>query len=169
MANRWLPNIESKTKPNEVENDDLELQEEDMWLGFMEKSEDPKEPVKKLPKPVSFSWPPSKSLSAWGSEASATPKMDLQGLKSWEKKSKKCGVEQPLAGVKIPEKTKKCVADDVGGDEMIPPHEILAMRTASRRMTVVAYSMVEGIGRTLKGRDQCNFRNAVFLRTGYLD
>ncbi|KAL6567501.1 hypothetical protein OROGR_001169 [Orobanche gracilis] len=56
--------------------------------------------------------------------------------------------------------------DDDDDDEMVPPHEFLARRI---RTSQVAYSMCEGIGRTLKGRDLCNLRNAILAKTGFLE
>ncbi|KAK9292606.1 hypothetical protein L1049_020580 [Liquidambar formosana] len=50
-------------------------------------------------------------------------------------------------------------------EEMLPPHEIVARSQA--RMTT--FSVFEGVGRTLKGRDLRRVRNAVFQKTGFLD
>nr|BAJ98250.1 predicted protein [Hordeum vulgare subsp. vulgare] len=49
------------------------------------------------------------------------------------------------------------------GDAMVPPHEIVARRAASHS------SVLEGAGRTLKGRDLRRVRNAVLRRTAFLD
>ncbi|KAF5750534.1 hypothetical protein HS088_TW03G00872 [Tripterygium wilfordii] len=58
--------------------------------------------------------------------------------------------------------------DDVEGDEeMLPPHEIVAR--ASGRELQTTFSVLEGVGRTLKGRDLRQVRNAVWRRTGFLD
>ncbi|KAF8042826.1 hypothetical protein BT93_A1222 [Corymbia citriodora subsp. variegata] len=48
--------------------------------------------------------------------------------------------------------------------KMVPPHEMAAMSQAT-----MAYSVFEGAGRTLKGRDLRRVRNAVFRKTGVLD
>ncbi|XP_047309177.1 uncharacterized protein LOC124912579 [Impatiens glandulifera] len=55
---------------------------------------------------------------------------------------------------------------DGGGDEddMIPPHEFLAKQKQGRR---VAFSVYEGIGRTLKGRDLSRIRDAIWEKTGF--
>ncbi|XP_010683677.2 protein S40-7 [Beta vulgaris subsp. vulgaris] len=57
--------------------------------------------------------------------------------------------------------------DDKGGDdddeEMLPPHEIVALKLKSTS------SVLEGVGRTLKGRDLRQVRNAVWRQTGFLD
>ncbi|CAI0462577.1 unnamed protein product [Linum tenue] len=47
---------------------------------------------------------------------------------------------------------------------MLPPHEIVA-----RGWMQSSSSMLEGVGRTLKGRDLRQVRNAVFRQTGFLD
>ncbi|KAG8050609.1 hypothetical protein GUJ93_ZPchr0009g1666 [Zizania palustris] len=49
------------------------------------------------------------------------------------------------------------------GDAMVPPHEIVARRAEAHN------SVLEGAGRTLKGRDLRRVRNAVLRRTGFLD
>ncbi|KAF5751711.1 hypothetical protein HS088_TW02G00728 [Tripterygium wilfordii] len=53
------------------------------------------------------------------------------------------------------------------GGEMLPPHEIVAMGSA--RSPFLACSVLEGVGRTLKGRDLRQVRNAVWRQTGFLD
>uniref|UniRef100_A0A0E0D557 Uncharacterized protein n=1 Tax=Oryza meridionalis TaxID=40149 RepID=A0A0E0D557_9ORYZ len=46
---------------------------------------------------------------------------------------------------------------------VVPPHEVVARRAAAHS------SVLEGAGRTLKGRDLRRVRNAVLRRTGFLD
>lgn len=58
--------------------------------------------------------------------------------------------------------------DEDGEDELeekmvFPPHVMLAR---SQSMT---FSVFEGVGRTLKGRDLRRVRNAVFQKTGFID
>lgn len=57
--------------------------------------------------------------------------------------------------------------DDDGDAEMLPPHEIVARSLAQAPM--LSCSVLEGAGRTLKGRDLRQVRNAVFRQTGFLD
>ncbi|XP_047970146.1 uncharacterized protein LOC125213567 [Salvia hispanica] len=59
--------------------------------------------------------------------------------------------------------------DNDGGDdeeeqeeEIVPPHVIVAR-------SHVTFSVFEGAGRTLKGRDLRRVRNAVFQKTGFID
>ncbi|GAB2263091.1 hypothetical protein Droror1_Dr00004088 [Drosera rotundifolia] len=65
------------------------------------------------------------------------------------------------------EEEEKEDEDEVKGKGMLPPHEIVARKEA--RTPVVSCSVLEGAGRTLKGRDLRMVRNAVFRRTGFID
>ncbi|KAK4746394.1 hypothetical protein SAY87_012706 [Trapa incisa] len=49
------------------------------------------------------------------------------------------------------------------GSEMVPPHEFLLARRQKR----AAGSVLEGAGRTLKGRDMSRVRDAVWSQTGF--
>ncbi|CAD6201608.1 unnamed protein product [Miscanthus lutarioriparius] len=53
--------------------------------------------------------------------------------------------------------------DEEDGDELVPPHVVAARRHAR------SSSVLEGAGRTLKGRDLRRVRNAVLRQTGFLD
>lgn len=107
----------------------------------------------------------------------------------------KSKVSQRSAPMNIPERSKICRSGSVGessfhgdgslgvhhyydgfqeeeeyeedGDGMIPPHEWIEKRVARRQVS--SFSMCEGIGRTLKGRDLSKVRNAVLARTGFLE
>ncbi|KAF8018042.1 hypothetical protein BT93_H3061 [Corymbia citriodora subsp. variegata] len=57
--------------------------------------------------------------------------------------------------------------DEDGEGTMLPPHEIVARSLA--RSPMIACSVLEGAGRTLKGRDLRQVRNAIFRQTGFLD
>lgn len=57
--------------------------------------------------------------------------------------------------------------EDDDDDEMLPPHEIVARGSGMSPKTT--FSVLEGVGRTLKGRDLRQVRNAVFRQTGFLD
>ncbi|CAN4085654.1 unnamed protein product [Withania somnifera] len=54
------------------------------------------------------------------------------------------------------------VEDELESDEMVPPHVLVAQ-------SHVTFSVFEGVGRTLKGRDLRRVRNAVFQKTGFID
>ncbi|XP_043689578.1 uncharacterized protein LOC122640443 [Telopea speciosissima] len=56
--------------------------------------------------------------------------------------------------------------EDGESAEWVPPHEYLAREYArTRKMT--ATSVLEGVGRTLKGRDMSRVRDAVWSQTGF--
>lgn len=63
---------------------------------------------------------------------------------------------------------------DVGGDDddeeemMLPPHEIVD-RAQRKGEPMTTFSVLEGAGRTLKGRDLRRVRNAIWRTTGFLD
>ncbi|QCD98077.1 uncharacterized protein LOC114177698 [Vigna unguiculata] len=62
----------------------------------------------------------------------------------------------------------RVIDDDVDDDEeMLPPHEIVARGSGVSPKTT--FSVLEGVGRTLKGRDLRQVRNAVLRQTGFLD
>ncbi|CAH8315308.1 unnamed protein product [Eruca vesicaria subsp. sativa] len=52
-------------------------------------------------------------------------------------------------------------------DAMVPPHELVAKMLAKTQIS--SFSMCEGIGRTLKGRDLSKTRNDVLTKTGFLE
>ncbi|KAK9268860.1 hypothetical protein L1049_000625 [Liquidambar formosana] len=52
-------------------------------------------------------------------------------------------------------------------DSKVPPHELLARRLA--RTQISSFSVCEGVGRTLKGRDLSKVRNAILTKTGFLE
>ncbi|CAK7343058.1 unnamed protein product [Dovyalis caffra] len=56
-----------------------------------------------------------------------------------------------------------CDDDDDDQDGRVPPHEYLARRRGA------SFSVHEGIGRTLKGRDLRQVRNAIWKRVGFED
>ncbi|CAK7351261.1 unnamed protein product [Dovyalis caffra] len=57
--------------------------------------------------------------------------------------------------------------DEDGDDDIVPPHEWLARKLA--RSQISSFSVCEGIGRTLKGRDLSKVRNAILTKTGFLE
>ncbi|KAK8519869.1 hypothetical protein V6N13_031653 [Hibiscus sabdariffa] len=78
-------------------------------------------------------------------------------------------VKQQSAPVTIPDWSNACTIDD-DDDEYntkFPPHEIIARRLA--RSQISSFSVLEGIGRKLKGRDLRKVRNAVLTKTGFLE
>nr|GLL33898.1 uncharacterized protein LOC109162264 [Ipomoea trifida] len=57
--------------------------------------------------------------------------------------------------------------DEKYGDDRVPPHEFLARQLATAR--IASFSVHEGVGRTLKGRDLSKVRNAIWEKTGFQD
>lgn len=57
--------------------------------------------------------------------------------------------------------------DEDENDYKMPPHEFIASRLA--RSHISSFSVFEGAGRTLKGRDLSKVRNAVLTKTGFLE
>ncbi|KAG6414420.1 hypothetical protein SASPL_127142 [Salvia splendens] len=68
---------------------------------------------------------------------------------------------------KNPKRNGACGNFSDGDDEMVPPHEYVARRAAAAQ--VASFSMCEGVGRTLKGRDLSRLRNAILTKTGFLE
>ncbi|KAF5473890.1 hypothetical protein F2P56_005841 [Juglans regia] len=77
----------------------------------------------------------------------------------------------PVLSQAMAKRRKEQLEDvDVGdGDEaeMLPPHEIVARGSGVSPKTT--FSVLEGVGRTLKGRDLRQVRNAIWRKTGFLD
>ncbi|KAL9670552.1 hypothetical protein QQ045_008105 [Rhodiola kirilowii] len=57
--------------------------------------------------------------------------------------------------------------DEGEGEMMIPPHEYIARKLASSQIS--SFSVCEGAGRTLKGRDLSRVRNAILTKTGFIE
>ncbi|XP_075488429.1 protein S40-6-like [Primulina tabacum] len=64
-------------------------------------------------------------------------------------------------------KNRHGLVDEDDGNEMVPPHEYLARRFAGTQ--IASFSMCEGVGRTLKGRDLSKLRNSILTKTGFLE
>ncbi|KAG6412163.1 hypothetical protein SASPL_124833 [Salvia splendens] len=67
----------------------------------------------------------------------------------------------------MPRKVAEAFEDEAGEEEVLPPHEMVAR--VSLRNEKTTFSVLEGVGRTLKGRDLRQVRNAVWRQTGFLD
>ncbi|XP_076887748.1 protein S40-7-like [Bidens hawaiensis] len=76
-------------------------------------------------------------------------------------------VNVPVLAVKVRNEGELADVDieEEDDEEMLPPHELVA-RASSPHTT---FSVLEGAGRTLKGRDLRLVRNAVWRKTGFLD
>ncbi|XP_027338211.1 uncharacterized protein LOC113852166 [Abrus precatorius] len=60
-----------------------------------------------------------------------------------------------------------CNKGDDEDDDMVPPHEWIARKLA--RSQISSFSVCEGMGRTLKGRDLSKVRNAILTKTGFIE
>lgn len=85
------------------------------------------------------------------------------------------GKFQQSAPINVPKSMRKqrnndeirAAEEEEEDEEMLPPHEIVARGVGV--MPNTTFSMLEGVGRTLKGRDLRQVRNAVWHRTGFVD
>ncbi|KAK1261151.1 hypothetical protein QJS04_geneDACA018025 [Acorus gramineus] len=77
------------------------------------------------------------------------------------------GVDRNI-GFDGPEDRQTIVDDDIDDDDdRVPPHECIERRIAMSQVS--SFSVFEGAGRTLKGRDLSKVRNAVLTRTGFFE
>lgn len=75
------------------------------------------------------------------------------------------------AAKKFEEEEAKKIEELEDEEMVMPPHEFVTkksvMKTALSPM--LSYSLMEGVGRTLKGRDMRQVRNAVLRQSGFFD
>lgn len=150
-----------------------EFQEEDVWSVLREGETSGLE--MKIPK--------SHFSSSSSSSSSSSP------WKIHRSNKEVSGVKQSSAPMNVPDWSKVYGGDskstsrrsshlrfhhgddkDGGEDDdgcMVPPHEWVARKLA--RTQISSFSMCEGVGRTLKGRDLSKVRNAVLSKTGFLE
>lgn len=155
----------SRVPSIEIEGEE-DFQEEDVWSVLRE--EETLGPGMKIPKSHFSSSATSSSSSPWHIRRS----------------KEVSGAKQSSAPMNVPDWSKvygntkssrsshlhSHVDDDDDDDDdgcMIPPHEWVARKLA--RTQISSFSMCEGIGRTLKGRDLSKVRNAVLTKTGFLE
>lgn len=158
---RRLPS--SRRVPSMAIEREEEFQEEDVWSVLREG--ETSGPGMKIPKSHFSS---SSSSSTWNIHRS----------------KEVSGVKQSSAPMNVPDwskvygnntKSNRRIShlhshdDDEDDDDgcMVPPHEWVARKLA--RTQISSFSMCEGIGRTLKGRDLSKVRNAVLTKTGFLE
>ncbi|CAI9783915.1 unnamed protein product [Fraxinus pennsylvanica] len=185
----------------EMEDDNFELQEEDVWSNYKPKEEQDSGSNSNLKKNLNFSFDLALATPlAWS--IPIVPRIILKanngggdGHDGGRHETTRTKVVAPrtLAPIPIPDLSKdhplnpnkelfeaKCDIErafiaskkQVGyfngdGGELIPPHIILARRGALNQC--ISHSMLEGIGRTLKGRDLTDTRNSIFRLTGFIE
>ncbi|KAG6416491.1 hypothetical protein SASPL_123921 [Salvia splendens] len=133
-----------------------DYQEEEMWAMMKARDQGPKT---RKNSPASSTW---HLTAASSGGASSAPLSIPDWSRILKKKPKKGG-----AGAHSHHGDVIDTDDGDGDDEMLPPHEYLARRVASTQ--IASFSMCEGVGRTLKGRDLRNLRNAILTKTGFLE
>ncbi|KAL4284109.1 hypothetical protein GQ457_16G008210 [Hibiscus cannabinus] len=126
---------------------------------------------------ISTSASSSSSVTSAASSARSIPKPPQERIPVVSSSSSSLGRFHQSAPVNVPmlakPMRKKQDFDDYYDmeleeeGEMLPPHEIVARSLA--QSPVLACSVLEGVGRTLKGRDLRQVRNAVWRQTGFLD
>lgn len=138
-----------------------EFQEEDMWSVLREGATS--SPEVKIPK--SHFSPSSSSSSPWhihrSKEVSRVKQSSApMNVPDWSK---------VYGDTKSNRRSSHLNSHDDDDDDgcMVPPHEWVARKLA--RTQISSFSMCEGIGRTLKGRDLSKVRNAVLTKTGFLE
>lgn len=130
----------------------FELDEADVWSG--ERSASP-ERRKAVPSPRVV----SRKQSSRGDRVARTAPASLPvNVPDWSK---------ILKGEYREENGRRDGEDGSDVEDMVPPHEFLARQLARAR--IASFSVHEGLGRTLKGRDLSKVRNAIWEKTGFQD
>lgn len=156
-----------------------DFQESEVWASLKEFSSKGK-------KAKEYSSGTSSSTSAWGLSSAPRVIPKAQELTSgtgwqssapvdipdWSKILKRDSSNEDLWDDECDsdDGTKKRFNDDFeteDGEEMVPPHEYLAKKLAGTQ--IASFSMLEGVGRTLKGRDLSKLRNSILTKTGFLE
>ncbi|CAK9314404.1 unnamed protein product [Citrullus colocynthis] len=132
----------------------FELNESDIYNSGSSKSpRSPAQPATRISKK-----PSAKGVEGGGGGASSLP----VNIPDWSKILKEEYREKRM------EYDDDLEEDEDGDEEMrVPPHEFLARQMARTR--IASFSVHEGIGRTLKGRDLSRVRNAIWEKTGFED
>ncbi|KAI9123797.1 hypothetical protein K1719_005097 [Acacia pycnantha] len=177
----WDGDVLSKTHVG-----DEEFDEEEMW-GLAEERD---ESSPKVMNKVSSKDSSGSSSSAWHSPASARkiPRASSLTSHKFEASQGSSAPQNIPDWSKIYQKNVKRGSkidgeghehDNGGGggeeeedgdedeDHIIPPHEWLARKLA--RNQISSFSVCEGVGRTLKGRDLSKVRNAILSKTGFIE
>lgn len=158
------------------EREDHDFDEQDVW-GECDYTSN----IKRVSKDKDSS--SSSSSSAWTLPRKNIPKANAHALLSDESFVKGSSSSSSSAPMNIPDWSKvygkkNCKNgalhgyhnedddDDEEGD-MVPPHEWIARKLA--RSQISSFSVCEGMGRTLKGRDLSKVRNAILTKTGFIE
>ncbi|KAK6132877.1 hypothetical protein DH2020_033357 [Rehmannia glutinosa] len=151
-------------------NRNEEFQEEDIWGVFQERKKDipDSRAINSFEEPSFISKPgptgtrmiPKSNKSRVSQDSKIVHHSAPVNVPDWSK----------IYGKNANNKNAYSWLDDDGeenGDDengiIIPPHELIA------RKQMFSFSVCEGAGRTLKGRDLSRVRNAVLTKTGFLE
>ncbi|XP_074276243.1 protein S40-4 [Silene latifolia] len=151
---RFLSTDTAVVRPGHGHTNSFEFDESDVWGGLTQSnSTDIRNP------PLCSRRPIASPRKRRGGEAMSVP----VNVPDWSKILREEYKDKLSAG-NIDSAGDYDGGVDVGGDdEWVPPHEYLSKtRNAS-------FSMQEGVGRTLKGRDLSRVRNAIWEKTGFQD
>lgn len=165
-------------KQPDSDSDQLELQESDVFWSSDSPDPDPVSSPRTPNSPTILSGNPSlvrqrpainPALSAVSSARAISQSPPGRGGIAGQTRMY-APVNVPVWPPKWKEGPGRELEDETGEDwgptqgMMVPPHEMVAQSQAA-----TAFSVFEGAGRTLKGRDLRRTRNAVFRKTGFLD
>lgn len=167
------------------DEDDEDFEEEVVWDVVRERRDvSPTKPKKKAKdlSTATSSYPSSSSSSSSTKRFPTCARMIPRNTTTTSSSSS-TGIARQSAPVNIPDWSKiyqlnnggLAEEEDDDGSEgdledqegKVPPHEWLAKKMARTRVS--SFSVCEGAGRTLKGRDLSKVRNAVLTRTGFLE
>lgn len=138
----------------------FELDESDMYYSGRSKSPEPRKPVSgaRIARRTTGKRAEAKD---W---AVTTPSSLPVSIPDWSKILR----EEYRDGTRRRDGLDNDFDEEEDEDETrLPPHEFLAQQMARTR--IGSFSVHEGVGRTLKGRDLSRVRNAVWAKTGFLD
>ncbi|XP_074287517.1 protein S40-4-like [Silene latifolia] len=139
---RFLSPDTTAVKTSHVRGHSFDFDDSDLWTGS---TNSPPPALRQSRKPIT---PPQWKYSGTGTVAGefTAPASAPMNVPNWNSAGRFSG-------------------EFSGGDdgEWVPPHEYLA------RTRNASFSMQEGIGRTLKGRDLSRVRNAIWEKTGFQD
>lgn len=186
MEGKYNLYTKSRNKPIVFQNHE-EFQEEDVWAIFSDKT-NPNSKISSFdtsainPRRVSTA---TRMIPRGNKNLNQEPKLNPQSapvsIPDWSKiygtNSKKPSRTVSFHSDDVYSEGKMGMKDGWDSDEddddedqdgeMMPPHEWLAKKLARTR--VCSFSVCEGAGRTLKGRDLRRVRNDVLTKTGFLE
>jgi len=184
MENHHIYKFHGFQQSGSIENSDSmeEFNEEDIWGGY---TIDPEtKPVIGFQENGFNGVPPSRSMGKEGSSNNRKRSVKIHNKESCDEADNNTRVTryQSSAPVNIPDWSQMVwaeknsensgrshgISDDDGVKdfEKLPPHEVIARQLALSG--IASFSVYEGAGRTLKGRDLRRVRNAVWMRTGFI-